>query len=216
VTAVRADPGSGPDLARAIGDEYLALAHLLGSSPVEVWDTPSLCAGWRTREVVAHVTMPARYSAPAFVAELDAVGGDFTRLSNEVATRDGALPVARLLDDLRSEVLHAWQPPGGGAEGALMHCVIHELDIVEAVPLDRKIPEARVRLVLDLLCAPGGPNPFEIDLSEVRLEADDMEWSFGRGEVISGPGQALVLMLSGRSLPPGRLRRGSAAAVNSG
>ena len=26
-----------------------------------VWDAPSLCEGWRTREVVAHMTMPARY-----------------------------------------------------------------------------------------------------------------------------------------------------------
>jgi uncharacterized protein (TIGR03083 family) len=216
VTAVGADSASGPDLARAIGEEYLALADVLGSSPVEVWDAPSLCTGWRTREVVAHVTMPARYSGPAFMAELHAVGGDFTRLSNEVATRDGSLPIARLLDDLRSAVLHAWQPPGGGPEGALMHCVIHELDIVEAVPLDRKIPEARVRLVLDLLGAPGGPNPFGIELPEVRLEANDMEWSHGQGEVVSGPGQALVLMLSGRSLPRGRLQRGSGAAANSG
>ena len=82
------------------------------------------------------MTMPARYDGPAFMAELEATGGDFTRLSNTVAARDGALPVAALLADLRSAVLHAWQPPGGGEEGALMHCVIHALDIVEAVPLD--------------------------------------------------------------------------------
>ena len=43
-----------------------------------MWDAPSLCEGWRTREVVAHMTMPARYSGPAFMAELEAAGGDFT------------------------------------------------------------------------------------------------------------------------------------------
>ena len=78
------------------------------------------------------MTMPVRYDGPAFMAELEAAGGDFTRLSNTVAERDGALPAAALLADLRSAVLHAWQPPGGGAEGALIHCVIHALDIVEA------------------------------------------------------------------------------------
>ncbi len=57
-----------------------------------------------------------------------------------MAARDGALPAAALLADLRSPVLHAWQPPGGGVEGALVHCVIHTLDIVEAVPLDRRVP----------------------------------------------------------------------------
>jgi uncharacterized protein (TIGR03083 family) len=214
MTATGTDRASGPDLARDVAEEYLALAELLASSPSEVWDAPSLCQGWRTREVVAHVTMPARYSEPAFMAELQAAGGDFTRLSNAVATRDGALPVTRLLEDLRSDVLHAWQPPGGGIEGALLHGVIHGLDIIEAFPLRRTVPAARVRTVLDLLSSPDGPNPFGIELSGVRLEADDMEWSLGSGELVSGPGQALVLVLSGRSLPPGRVR-GSAAALSS-
>lgn len=208
---VAADGALGPDLPGAIAHEYLALAELLASSPVEVWDAPSLCQGWRTREVVAHVTMPARYSEPEFMTELRAAGGDFTRLSNAVAVRDGALSVTRLLDDLRSPVLHAWRPPGGGVEGALTHCIVHGLDVVEAVPLDRSVPEERVRAVLDLLWSPDGANPFGVDLDGVRLEADDMEWSLGAGAVVTGRGQALVLVSSGRSLPHGRLG-GPAAA----
>jgi uncharacterized protein (TIGR03083 family) len=200
----------GPELATAIAEEYLALAELLASSPAEVWEAPSLCAGWRTREVVAHVTMPTRYSAPQFMAELEAVDGDFGHLSNLVATRDAELPISRLLADLRSPVLHAWQPPGGGGEGALTHCVVHGLDIIEAVPLERTIPEVRVRAVLDLLSAPGNPNLFGVELSGVRLVADDMAWSLGTGDTVSGTGQALVLVLSGRCLPRGRL--GGAAA----
>ncbi len=195
----------GPDLPGAIAEEYLALADLLASSPVDVWDAPTLCEGWRTREVVAHVTMPVRYSGPEFMTELEAAGGDFTRLSNVVAARDGARPSTRLLDDLRSPILHTWQPPGGGGEGALTHCIIHELDIVEAVPLDRRVPDERVRAVLDLLWSPTGPNPFGVDLDGVRLVADDMEWSLGTGDVVCGPGQALVAVSSGRSLPPSRL-----------
>jgi len=94
------------DLAAAVADEYRALADLLDASGPAVWDAPSLCEGWRTREVVAHMTMPARYEGPAFMAELEAAGGDFTVLSNTVAARDGALPAATLLGDLRSEALH--------------------------------------------------------------------------------------------------------------
>jgi uncharacterized protein (TIGR03083 family) len=54
----------GTDAGVALADEYRALADLLESSTAAVWDAPSLCEGWRTREVVAHVTMPARYSGP--------------------------------------------------------------------------------------------------------------------------------------------------------
>ena len=136
------------DARGAIADEYRALADLLEAAEARVWDAPLLCEGWRTREVVADVTMPARYDGPTFMAELEAAGGDFTRLSDVIAARDGALPADTLVADLRSPVLHGWEPPGGGTEGALTHCVIHALDVVEAVPLPRHVPDASIRSVL--------------------------------------------------------------------
>ncbi len=198
------------DVAAAIADEYSALADLLESSGLDVWEAPSLCEGWRTREVVAHMTMPARYPGPAFMAELEAAGGDFTRLSNTVAARDGALPVSALVADLRSDVLHGWQPPRGGMDGALTHCVIHELDIVEAVPLERRVPAARITRVLGLVAAVDAPNTFGVDLDGVELRADDLVWSAGSGAPVTGPAQALALVACGRLLPAGRL--GGAAA----
>lgn len=193
-------------LTQDIAAEYTALADLLGAAGPPVWDDPSLCEGWRTREVVAHVTMPVRYRGPAFMAQLEAAGGDFTKLSNTVAARDGALPTERLLADLRSEVLHRWQPPGGGAAGALTHCVVHCLDIIEAVPLPRRVPEGRLTRVLSLVADPTTPNLFGTDLSGVELRADDFDWSFGEGAPVSGPAQALALVACGRLLPAGRLR----------
>jgi uncharacterized protein (TIGR03083 family) len=204
-------PEKGDDLVPDIADEYRTLADLLESAGPDAWDAPSLCEGWRTREVVAHVTMPARYTVPEFMAELEAAGGDFTRLSNTVAARDGALSIGSLLADLRSGVLHDWQPPGGGAEGALTHCVIHGLDITEAVPLARQVPGARIARVLGIVAAAGSPNLFGVDLEGVELRADDIDWSSGSGTVVTGPAQALALVACGRRLPPGRLR-GEAAA----
>ncbi len=190
-----------------VAAEYLALADLLEGSPTSVWEAPSLCEGWRTREVVAHVTMPVRYSGPAFLAELEAAGGDFTRLSNTVAARDGASAPERLLADLRSEDLHGWEPPGGGPSGALTHCVIHALDVVEAVPLAHTVPPARLARVLAVVADPGAPNLFGVDLTGVTLRAEDLDWSFGSGPAaVSGPAQALALVACGRLLPTGRLR----------
>jgi uncharacterized protein (TIGR03083 family) len=199
--------GEATVTAQDIAAEYEALADLLERGGPAVWDAPSLCEGWRTREVVAHMTMPARADGPAFLAELEASGGDFTRFSNMVAARDGALPVASLLADLRSAQLHSWQPPGGGEQGALVHCIIHSLDIVEAVPLDRRVPLACIRPVLEFVAAEGTrSNPFGVDLSDVELQADDLEWSSGSGALVTGSAQALALLACGRLLPPGRLR----------
>jgi uncharacterized protein (TIGR03083 family) len=193
------------DLAAAVAGEYLALADLLEGAAPAVWDAPSLCEGWRTREVVAHMTMPVRYDGPAFMSELEAAGGDFTRLSNTVATRDAALPEATLVENLRSETLHEWEPPGGGMQGALTHCVIHALDITEAVPLARRIPAERVGAVLCALESAGGPDLFGADLSGTQLRADDLAWSYGSGALVTGPAQVLALVLCGRRVPPGRL-----------
>jgi uncharacterized protein (TIGR03083 family) len=195
----------------AIADEYGALADLLEAAGPGVWDAPSLCAGWRTREVVAHVTMPARYTVPAFMEELEAAGGDFGRLSDMIAARDGGLPTSTLLAELRSRMLHEWEPPGGGPDGALTHCVIHALDVEEAVPLPRRVPDAPIRSVLALVAAEGAENPFGIDLADVELRADDLDWSSGSGALVAGPAQALALVAAGRRLPPGRLHGEGAA-----
>src|SRR3954453_7999359 len=115
------------DLQPWVAPTLEGLADLLAAADAETWDAPSLCEKWQVRHVVAHVTMPARLSAEQFGAEMAAAGGDFTLLSDNVAARDASLPIAELLHALRSPVLHEWQPPGGGAAGALSHAVIHAL-----------------------------------------------------------------------------------------
>jgi hypothetical protein len=95
--------------------------------------------------------------------------------------------------------------------GALTHCVIHGLDIVESVPLSRRVPDERITAVLSLVADPGAPNLFGTDLAGVELRADDLEWSYGTGSPVIGPAQALASVACGRLLPVGRLRGESAA-----
>jgi uncharacterized protein (TIGR03083 family) len=186
-----------------VAPTYDGLADLLASAPAQTWDAPSLCEKWQVRHVVAHVTMPVRFTPQQYGAEMAAAGGDFTVLSDTVAARDASLPVDDLLAQLRSPQLHAWQPPGGGAAGAVSHAVIHSLDVT--VALDRRpvAPlEARVA-VLDQLTAASGAY-FGVDLTGVRLEASDTDWSWGSGETVRADSGALVALLGGRALPDGR------------
>lgn len=162
------------------------------------WDKPSLCEKWLVRHVVAHMTMPVRLTPEQFGAELAAAGGDFGVLSDTVAARDASLPVEDLLDQLRSPKLHAWQPPGGGAAGALSHAVIHSLDVTIALGLPTVAPEEAVTAVLDLLTAANGAW-FGVDLTDVRLEATDTAWSWGSGgRTVRTDSGSLVAFLSGR------------------
>ncbi|WP_049562647.1 maleylpyruvate isomerase family mycothiol-dependent enzyme [Nonomuraea sp. SBT364] len=179
------------------------LADFLAAAPAETWDAPSLCDKWLVRHVIAHVTMPARLTPEGFGAEMAAAGGDFTVLSDTVASRDAALPVADLLGRLRSPGLHAWQPPGGGAAGALSHAVIHSLDVTVALGRRPVAPAEAVATVLDQLTAADGSS-FGIDLTDVRLEATDTGWNWGNGRLVRADSGSLVALLSGRALPDGR------------
>jgi uncharacterized protein (TIGR03083 family) len=194
------------DLQSWVAPTYRGLADLLASEPAETWDAPSLCEKWQVRHVVAHVTMPARLTPQQFGAEIAAAGGDFQLLSDTVAARDAALPVAEHLDSLRSPLLHGWQPPGGGAAGALSHAVIHSLDVTVALDRPAVAPADAVVAVLDWLTAANG-GVFAIDLTGVRLEAADTDWSWGDGNVVRADSGALVALLSGRTLPDGRTLR---------
>ena len=205
MTATRSD-AYAHDLQQWTAQTYDGLADLLAAGPAGHWDAPSLCTGWQVRDVVAHVTMPARLTPEQFGAEMAAARGDFAALSNTVAARDASLPSDELLAALRSPVLHGWQPPGGGAAGALSHAVIHCLDVSIALGEPSAAPtEARVA-VLDQLSAADGAI-FGIDLTGVRLEATDTAWTWGEGTVVRADSGPLVALLSGRTLPDGRVLR---------
>jgi uncharacterized protein (TIGR03083 family) len=192
------------DLQSWVAATYLGLADLLASAPAESWDAPSLCENWQVRHVVAHVTMPVRLTPELFGTELAAAGGDFSVLSTTVAVRDASLPLSQQLDALRSPLLHAWQPPGGGAAGALSHAVIHSLDITIALDRPAVAPNEAMVAVLDQLTAANGAL-FGVDLTGVRLEAADAGWSWGSGDRLSADSGTLVALLSGRTVPDGRV-----------
>ena len=194
------------DIRDMITAERTELAKMLAGLPAPRWDEPTLCAGWRVREVVAHITMPFRYSRSRFVLELAKSRGKFNEMADRCARRDAAvMSPGELAEALRSNANHPWQPPGGGYEGALTHDVIHGLDITEALGLGQRGPEDRLGVVLPNLVTPKALGFFGVDLSGVELRAADTGWTFGSGRPVTGTAQDLALFLCGRKLPPGRL-----------
>lgn len=133
----------------AIAAERRELADVLdGLSPAR-WDTPSLCAGWRVREVAAHMSQGFRYPLPRTLLELLKARGSLHRMTDRLARKDAATASTdQLAAHLRDNAHHPWTPPVGGLTAALGHDVIHGLDITVALGLDRRVPEDRVRALL--------------------------------------------------------------------
>lgn len=188
-----------------IAAERRDLADILDSLGPDDWDAPSLCEGWRVREVVAHITMAFRYSTGRFLRGMLAARGNFDRMADRSARRDVAeLSASDLAANLRDNLHHRWKPPGSGYDAALSHDVIHGLDITVALGLGRKVPEERLRIVLDGM-SPKQVRYFGTDLEGVELVADDLDFRYGSGAPLHGAAQDLLLVVCGRRLPAGHL-----------
>jgi uncharacterized protein (TIGR03083 family) len=173
------------------------LAGLLAALAPDQWGTPSLCAGWAVREVVAHMTMPFRTSMPRVLLGLVTAGFSFNRYADRAARADTArLSDPQLLAALRDNARHPWQPPGGGPAGALSHDVIHGLDITEPLGLPPAPPD-RIVAVLN------GSTPksfayFGVDLTGRQLRAADADIVIGSGAPLTMPVKDILLTVTGR------------------
>ncbi|GGM72058.1 hypothetical protein GCM10011609_04840 [Lentzea pudingi] len=192
------------DIRAAVAAERRDQAVLLSTLTGRQWGAPSLCEGWTVKHVVAHTTLPYRSSGRRVIWEILKSAGRFNHASDRMAREDARLPARELLDALKNNIDHPWTPPGGGPAGALSHDVIHGLDITVALGLDRVVPHERLRLVLDGM-KPSNVKYFGADLDGKRLEATDLDWTFGEGRPVRGQAQDLLLLVCGRTLPPGRL-----------
>jgi len=188
------------------------LAEALTGLPASGWDEPTLCAGWRVREVVAHITMPFRYSGPRFMVELAKSHGRFNEMADRLARRDAArMSPAELAEAVRSNIGHPWRPPGGGFEGALAHDLIHGLDITVPLGIGRPVPAERLRRVLPASTASKSVTYFGADLAGIEFRARDLDWTLGSGAPLTGTAADLLLAVCGRKLPAGRLEGEPAA-----
>lgn len=175
------------------------LVEVLDELPEHEWDTPSQCAGWRIREVVAHITMPYRHPGRTVLAAMVRARGRFDVAADRLARRDTAEnSSSQLLECLRRNVGHRWTPPGGGQLGALSHDVIHGLDMTEALGLPAVSPPERIVAVLR---SPKLARAFKVDLSGYELAAIDADYRHGDGRPLHLPAKDLLQICTGRCQP---------------
>ncbi|WP_269856745.1 maleylpyruvate isomerase family mycothiol-dependent enzyme [Streptomyces sp. RPT161] len=188
-----------------IAAERRELADLLDGLSEKQWDAPTLCSGWRVRHVAAHMSMGFRYSFAKTAWELVKAGGNLHRMTDRCARADAAAHSTRALAaSMRDNANHPWKPPVGGFESALGHDVVHGLDITVALGLDRRVPEERLRILLGTISS-RSLRFFGADLLGVQLRANDLDWTYGTGNPVSGTVQDLLLLAYGRKVPAGHL-----------
>ncbi|MEV4642987.1 maleylpyruvate isomerase family mycothiol-dependent enzyme [Actinoplanes sp. NPDC049548] len=191
---------------KTIDDERLSMADLLDDlSPAE-WDTPSLCTGWRVRDVAAHLTLAHTGILAGTVAFVRA-GGGFDRMIRDSAVRQAArLPTADYAPLLRAMVGSRRKAPFISHLEPLIDILVHGQDITIPLHRERAMPPEAAAAAADRVWPDLYPFRAARRLRGVQLRATDHEWSAGEGSVVEGPISALLLLLTGRRAALAQLR----------
>ncbi|MFI5890125.1 maleylpyruvate isomerase family mycothiol-dependent enzyme [Actinoplanes sp. NPDC051513] len=186
---------------RAIAGMRLALAGLLDRLGEADWEKPSLCAGWRVRDVAAHVALtPQAPGVRVLLADAVRARGSFHRLNHDLAVRHAAdRSPAQLVDELRRHASSRRLPAVTNYRNVVLDVLVHSQDI--AIPLGRDLPVVPDAAVAAATRAwtMGWPFWAKRRLRGLHLIATDADWSAGHGDQVHGPIAALVLLLTGRT-----------------
>ncbi|OBH24826.1 DinB family protein [Mycobacterium sp. E342] len=184
------------DLMSMARAERADLADFLATLTPQQWDAPSLCTGWTVKDVVAHMIS---------YEELDALGllkrfakGRVVRANQVGVDEFSHLSAPQLLDFLRAHLQPRGLTAGFGGMIALVDGTIHHQDIRRALVRPRTVPADRLERVLALV--PGNPRlGAGRRIRGLRLHATDVDWEHGRGPEVTGPGEALLMAMAGRT-----------------
>ncbi|WP_305091482.1 maleylpyruvate isomerase family mycothiol-dependent enzyme [Prescottella sp. R16] len=177
--------------------ERCDLADYLDTLTADEWERPSLCPGWSVRDVVGHILSYEVLSWPAVLALFVRSRFSLTRCNQVGVERSRALHSEELVAGLRAHVVPRGVTTLFGCAIALTDGVIHHQDIRRALGHPRTVPDER--LVAALEFAPRARAlPAPANVRRLHLVATDVDWSYGAGPEVRGPGEALLVALAGR------------------
>jgi len=178
--------------------EREALIRDLKTLPAaEAWDTPSLCAGWTVRDVVAHMASTAAMTPPKFFAGFLGSGFNFDKFVTKGIAAERGASAQDTLDRFESLVSSTSSPPGPKVSW-LGETVIHAEDIRFPLGLEHDHDPAAVRAVADFYKGSNTLIGAKNRIRGLQLKATDTDWSTGSGELVEGTLLGLLMAMTGR------------------
>jgi uncharacterized protein (TIGR03083 family) len=184
--------------------EMAAISEFLHELTPAQWDQPSLCEGWRVRDVVSHMCVGYTTPMPRMIAKVAQRGFNVPKASLEESVGFGT-------DHSPDEILATFDSIHRGnirkgiakmikpAEGLVDH-MIHHQDMRRPLGAPRVMPEDRLVAALGIVPNLAGFVGAKKRVAGLRLVATDVSWSNGDGPVVSGSGEAILLAASGRTV----------------
>ncbi len=164
-------------------------------------DHATLSGHWTVHQVAGHLLTFTNMSFPSFMGNLIKNRFDYDTMADKVATRFASeKSLAEIAADLRTNAAKESAMPGFPAELTLSDVTIHRQDIRRPLGLGTDLDEGVAEAVLGFMTThKQAKNLFDpARLNGLQLTATDRDWSFGSGDVVEGPAEAIILALTGR------------------
>ena len=181
-------------------DEMRDLAERLAGLDDAQWNSPSLCARWRIRDVLAHLTAGAEgvFGVGWVFRSILRHGFDYNRWVEADGRERGQQDPAVVLSALRNAAENRRPQPGARPVRGLMHVLVHGQDMCRPLGITRDLPEAHLVPVADFVKDDVHLFGAKKRIAGLKLTATDLDWSHGNGPEVTGPAEALVMMMAGR------------------
>jgi uncharacterized protein (TIGR03083 family) len=186
---------------QVVAAQRRSLVELLESLTEDQWNHPSLCAGWRVRDVVAHLVTGADPPSPwTMIGEAVRARGNMLRLSRDLAIRQGEQPADVLAGLLKAHADGRRLPLPGvtNFRDMVTDLLVHGQDIAIPLGLARPMPVDAAAVAATRVWTMGWPHMAKRKLRGLRLTATDIDWTVGDGAPVEGPIAALLLLVTGR------------------
>jgi uncharacterized protein (TIGR03083 family) len=184
-----------------IAAERRALADELDGLDDEQWEQQSLCGAWKVRDVAGHLTVPFVSSRGKVFTEIVRNGLSFNKANAALAKAQATKPTAEIVGNLRANAEHRFTPPFHGPAAPLTDIVVHGQDIRRPLGIAHTFDHDVLRQTLDFVT--GGKATGFVPARRthgLRFEATDFDWSRGEGPLVRGPGEAILMAVTGRAV----------------
>jgi uncharacterized protein (TIGR03083 family) len=162
------------------------------------WNAASWCAGWRLRDVLAHLVRGAEMTYGSLTVDLLRGGFRPDASVRNAARRLGETPVPELADRLRAAATRRFHLVGASEGMGLADVLVHSADAFRPVGLDVEVAPADVAPALDTLWTRGRVIVHAVPQRGHRLVATDLDWSRGSGPEVEGKSLDLLLFVANR------------------
>ena len=177
-------------------------ADLLDGLTEEQLAGTTLCPGWTPLEVAAHVVSFTELSLPQMMLGMAKAGFDSNKAWQAFVEKYRTMGASAIAKSLRDKGEKKAPMPVFSTGVVLMDVAVHTQDVRRGLGIDGELDPEVLRYALDWATSHKQSKihvpPKHIE--GLRLQATDMDWSWGSGADVSGPAEAILMGINRRDM----------------